>query len=150
MYRYISRESCSQFDSLPLTYLTISGSWLGRELVGVVEGSFPASKVEEIPSDPADGELDIDDDDKASLVAHLFEQCLSLERVGWIIAHPPRKESMSHSDSCVSHLRRRISLSQSLGLSQSLSVSRSLSVSLSLSLRLSLSLSLSLTLNASV
>ena len=25
MYRYISRESCSQFDSLPLTYLTISG-----------------------------------------------------------------------------------------------------------------------------
>ena len=25
MYRYISRESCSQFDSLPLTSLTISG-----------------------------------------------------------------------------------------------------------------------------
>ena len=25
MYRYISRESCSQFDSLPLTYLTIPG-----------------------------------------------------------------------------------------------------------------------------
>ena len=25
MYRYISRESCSQFDSLPLTYLTILG-----------------------------------------------------------------------------------------------------------------------------
>ena len=23
MYRYILRESCSQFDSLPLTYLTI-------------------------------------------------------------------------------------------------------------------------------
>ena len=26
MYRYILRESCSQFDSLPLTYLTISGA----------------------------------------------------------------------------------------------------------------------------
>ena len=26
MYRYILRESCSQFDSLPLTSLTISGT----------------------------------------------------------------------------------------------------------------------------
>ena len=26
MYRYILRESCSPFDSLPLTYLTISGA----------------------------------------------------------------------------------------------------------------------------
>jgi hypothetical protein len=28
MYRYIVRESCSQFDSLPLTYLTIPGTLL--------------------------------------------------------------------------------------------------------------------------
>jgi len=72
-----------------------SGVWFGRELVGVVEGSFPAAKVEEIPSEPCDGELDIDEDDKAALVTHLYERCLGLERVGWIVSHPPRKESLS-------------------------------------------------------
>jgi hypothetical protein len=30
MYRYILRESCSQFDSLPLTSLTIFLTRLGR------------------------------------------------------------------------------------------------------------------------
>ena len=33
MYRYILRESCSQFDSLPLTYLTISGLALCHTVV---------------------------------------------------------------------------------------------------------------------
>jgi hypothetical protein len=36
VYRYISRESCSQFDSLPLTSLTISGAFVGKYNEGLL------------------------------------------------------------------------------------------------------------------
>jgi hypothetical protein len=71
MYRYISRESCSQFDSLPLTSLTISEyDWIKRKRAenaaqaqqrqriadggGGVEGASGAARAEE-RSAPADG-----------------------------------------------------------------------------------------------
>ena len=45
MYRYISRESCSQFDSLPLTSLTIQCSSLRRSLPPFVASPFVVAHV---------------------------------------------------------------------------------------------------------
>jgi len=43
MYRYISRESCSQFDSLPLTYLTSSRAHVHRAALQKVRSAVAAA-----------------------------------------------------------------------------------------------------------
>jgi MFS family permease len=63
MYRYISRESCSQFDSLPLTSLTISGTLSGlfRGALDPLffEMSTELAFVENVPAGTAGGALTV-------------------------------------------------------------------------------------------